>query len=94
MDWCPDRFTFGTMKESRGQWCPVNLGVLKTIGGEIGPFTGGENALRVSTGVEMRFTPIVFRIAAGIGTEQYKRSAIVSLSAGITFAEFSVGFDL
>jgi hypothetical protein len=88
--WCPDRF-----KSKRGAaWCPLNLGALKTSGGEVGPFTGGENSLRLATAGEMRFDVLFFRFAAGIGMEEYKRNALVSLSGGVTFFEVSVGMDL
>jgi hypothetical protein len=94
LQWCPDRFRFRATQDRRAQWCPINVGALLTIGGKIGPFTGGDRATRLSTGFELRFEPMVFRLAGGIGTEPYKRSAIVDLSVGVTYLEFSVGFDL
>jgi hypothetical protein len=100
LNWCPDRFSWSggegqtKKKKARGRWCPLALSTLKTIGGEVGPFTGGENDLRLGTGVEMDFGVLFFRFAGGVGLAEYKRNVLNKLVAGISFFEFSVGMNL
>lgn len=94
VQWCPDLFSFERIKGRRGQWCPVNFSALRPTGGKVGPFTGGDYALRLSTGLEARFDPLVFRLAGGVGMEEYKRSLLVKRAAFVTYLEFGIGLDL
>ncbi|HUH05242.1 MAG TPA: PEGA domain-containing protein [Kofleriaceae bacterium] len=94
--WCPDRFARHRPDGGGGgQWCPIDVAaLLNVVGGEHGPFTGGQNSLRAGTHFDALFGPVVMTFGAGVVYETYTRSALVKLGASGAYIEAGVGIDL
>ncbi|HUH03186.1 MAG TPA: hypothetical protein VML75_14415, partial [Kofleriaceae bacterium] len=94
--WCPDRFARHAPDGSGGvQWCPIDVAVpMNVVGGEHGPFAGGQLSLRTGTHVDALFGPAVITFGAGVVYETYTRSALVTLGASGAYIEAGVGIDL